>query len=121
LDFNGVDEDLRQVLERDKANGKLGKIAQSKSSNKVDASWVQLAEFADYYGWDAMNKARFDNNFTSEEFVELLKAARVVESMKRYNKIIDLYTTMVASQPSKDNKALKILTKTLRDLEREWK
>jgi phage-related baseplate assembly protein len=121
MNYSGLDAEFREALERDTANGKLGKIAQIKASSKVDPSWLQLAEFASYYGWDAMNKARFDPNFSSEEFIELLKAARAVESMKRYNRITDLYMTMVASQPSKDNKAAKALTRTLKDLEKEWK
>lgn len=124
MDFSNLSPEFRAALERDTANGKLGQVAQVKSTDKVDSSWVQLAEFASYYGWDAMNKARYDNNFSSEEFIELLKAARVVEAMKRYNRIIDLYTAFAAAQPSQDgkpSKAVKALTKILKELEREWK
>lgn len=124
MDFSNLDPEFREALERDTANGKLGKIAQVTTSAKVDASWVQLAEFCSYYGYEAMNKARYDPDFSSEEFVEMLKAGRVYESMKRYNKLIDLYTVMAAVQPTKDgkpNNAANLLTKTLRDLEKEWK
>lgn len=117
--MNQISPELQEALDRDTANGKLGQVTQQLEA-KADTAWVQLAEFGLYYGWDAIRDVR-RNALNADEFMELLKAARVVKSMERYNGLIDNYIALAAVQPSKDGKAGKVLTKTLRDLEKQWK
>lgn len=86
MNQNPRQEALDELLARDQ--DKLGEITRKKEATTVEPEWVVLAEFASYYGWDAMQTARM-NDIDSLEFNKLLMAGRKLHAVERYNRIID--------------------------------
>lgn len=109
---------LQELLERDA--DKIGELKRARNGNKVDPSWLMIAEFGLYFGWEAAKEVMDNPNFPYEKMVELLKAARTVRAVDRYNFITDIHLAVAAAQGGKDNKAAKELDKILKDLENKW-
>lgn len=103
---------LQELLQRDA--DKISEIKRSRDRNKIEPEWLLLAEFGLYFGWQAVQDVREDK-ISFQEMNKLLAAARRIDSMNRYNKVMDQYVTIIA--PHDKGKALK---QTLKGIKESW-
>lgn len=101
---------LQELLERDA--DKIAEIKKFRDKSKLEPEWLLLAEFGLFFGWQAVIDARQDK-ISFDEMNKLLAAARRLDSMNRYNRVIDTYTAVIA--PHDKGKALKQTLKGIRD------
>lgn len=67
-------EDLAKIQNRKAQDEKL----------KVDAEWLALAEFGNYYGWGGV-QAILNNDIDGDTMVMLLQGARKIEARRFYD------------------------------------
>lgn len=72
-----------EISEADLIKVKRRKAIDAKS--KVSQSWLFLAEFGYYFGWEGIQAVRNDKDFTMEEAEMLIRGARKVWSSKVYD------------------------------------
>lgn len=99
-------------MERDA--DKIEALQRVKDSAKIEPEWLLLAEFGLYFGWEAVLSVREDK-ISYEEMNKLLKAARTMKAIDRYNNVMDIYAATIA--PNDKAKALK---ETLKGLRNQW-
>lgn len=114
LKVNNEKLTFEQLLERDK--DKLGEIARIKEANQVAPEEMLLAEFGVYYGFEAM-VAAMNDEITFKKMNDLVRAGRVLEAQKRYNRVIDIFVANAAIQTKNPNKAV---NKHLKEISKIW-
>lgn len=97
-----MDRDLTldEMMQRDAAI--IKSFRKSTTSTKVEPEWTLLAEFGLYFGWQAVLDVR-ENRISFAEMHELIKAARVIKIVERYNFTVDVAS---ASNPGEKGKTL---------------
>lgn len=103
---------LQELLQRDA--DKIKEIKRARQGAKIEPEWLLLAEFGLYFGWQAVTDVR-NNKLSFVEMNKLLAAARRMEAMNRYNRVIDHYAAI--SAPHDKGKALK---QTLKGIKEIW-
>lgn len=115
-DYHAVIDDLTP-----EQLAKLRALKQRTSNAAVPASTfytpheLQLAEFADYYGWQALRDAQ-EGRIEVSTFYGLLFAGRSIRLRRRMENLVDMFNA-VACANTKDGQ--KILNRTIRDMERK--
>jgi len=103
---------LQDLLERDK--DKIAEQLRHRDSQKTGPEWLMLAEFGKYFGYEGVKDVR-ENRISFAEMHELVKAARIVNAIDRFNNTTDIYAAIIAPH----DKA-KLLKKTLEGLREQW-
>lgn len=101
---------FQELLERDAE--KIKEIGKSLNKARLEPEWLILAEFGSYFGWQAVMDVRNDN-ITFQEMHKLLAASRRLESIRRYNNVMDTYAANIAIHDK--GKALKQTLKGIKD------
>lgn len=86
----------------------------SREKSRLEPEWVLLAELGLHFGWQAVMDVREDK-ISFAEMNKLLAAARRLDSMNRYNRVMDTYVANIALHDK--GKALK---QTLKGIKETW-
>lgn len=91
----------------------LAKIQRRKAiadKGKVSQSWLFLAEFGYYFGWEGIQAIRNDKDFTMDEAVMLVRGARKVWASKVYDSATASFIGAASAQAKKPVQAFKKAT-----------
>ena len=106
------DELLQRDAEKIKQIGESRKAVVAKQG--VEPEFLLLAEFGLFFGWQAVQGA-MNNEISFAQMHKLLEGARRVESINRYNRLIDAFAVKVS--PHDKNKMFNRLTE---EIKRSW-
>lgn len=77
---------------------------------KVNDTWLFIAEFGYYFGWEGIKALRFDKSFSMDEAEMLLKGARKVWASKVYDSATASFIGSASAQAKKPVQAFKKAT-----------
>lgn len=86
--------------------------AKSELKTKVNDTWLFIAEFGTYYGWDGVKAIR-NNEISMEEVEVLMMGARKVWNGKLYDHMTAAFVGAGSAQSKKPSKTFNTATKDL--------